>query len=273
MSKKYTQKSNTYEEPTLASNLEKTAAIGIQAANNQVASALNMVADTLNVNPNASANVIMEQVNTQFKNINDAFQSPEGKQMLAELGALASKLVKTTEEPLREGQRIFNQMLAEQVRTFEKLAWGAIGLVPVIGDVSEVIRIANDLFEAFVRTMKAVSGVSLETSKALEDVKRTINEQANLFTRMANLVQTSISEGNREVNSYLTKASNNLKEQSKYLSNNNPKSFGLSKIRKGGAKMTKRVHRSIEKFMASKVTSAQIRKKYSIKKRSRRHRK
>lgn len=273
MSKTTVKTANTYsEEPTLASNLEKTAAIGVQLANNQVSSALNMVADTLNVNPNASVDIIMEQVNNKFKNINDAFQSPEGKQMLAELGALASKLVKTTEEPLKEGQRIFNQMLAEQVRSFEKLAWGAIGLVPVIGDVSEVIRIANDLFEAFVRTMKAVSGISLESSKALEDVKRTIQEQTNLFIRMANLVQKGMSEGNREVNNYLTKASNNLKDQSNYLSNKG-KSFGLSKIRKGGAKMTKRVHRSIEKFMSSKVTSAQIKKKYSLKRKSRRHRK
>lgn len=283
MPKKNEKKSKSYlggkeddinQGPTITSNLEKTAAIGIQAANNQIASALNMVAETLNVDPNASATVIVEQVNDRFKNINDAFQTPEGKQMLGELGELVSKLLKTTEEPLKEGQRVFNQMLNEQLRSFEKLAWGAIGLVPFVGDVSEVVRIAKDLFQAFVKVLKAVSGISLESSKALEDIKNTIDEKSNLFVRMADLMQNTVADGNKQVNKYLTMTSKDLKEQAKYIAKEQKdisKNLNINKIQKGGARVTKRIHKSIEKFLSSNVTSSHIKRKYSVKRRSRNH--
>lgn len=282
--KKYIGAKEYYEiqEPTLTSNLEKTAAIGIQAANNKVSSALNMVANTLNVDPNASASIIVDQLNERLKNINDAFQSPEGRQILSELGELASKLIKTTEEPLKEGQRVFNQMLTEQLRSFEKLAWGAIGLVPFVGDISEVIRIAKDLFQAFIKTMKAVSGVSLEASKTLEDVKNTIDEKSNLFVRMAEVMQNTVTDSNKQVNEYLTMASNDLADQAKYIAKeqkdiskklkmNNV--LNMNKIRKGGARMTKRTHKSIERFLSSRITASHIKRKYSMKRRSRRHHK
>lgn len=277
-SKKYLggQEDTLTEEPTIASNLEKTAGILVQAANNQISSALNMVASTLNVDPNASAGVIIEQVNNRFKNINDAFQTPEGRQLLSELGELASKLLKTTEEPLKEGQRMFNQMLAEQLRSFEKLAWGAVGLVPVVGDVSEVVRIAKDLLQAFIKVMKVVSGISLESSKALEDIKRTINEKSNLFVRMAGVIQNAVADGNKEVNQYLTMATDNLKDQAKYISKEQKelsKKVNIEKVRKGGARVTKRMHKSIENFLSSKITSSHIKRKYSVKRRSRKHHK
>lgn len=291
------------DEPSLASNLEKTASIGIQAANYQVANALDVVADTLNVDPNASADMVLEKVNKQVENINKAFQSPEGKQILTELGELARQVIKTTEEPLKEGQRVFNQMLREQMESFEKLIWGAIGLIPVIGDMTEIIRIANDLFESFIKTMKAASIISVETSQALEDIKRTINEKANLFTRMADLMQTTltqglseglskginegnrrinaalesvnegltegINEGNRRINAALEGVSSNLEEQTKNLIKE--KKLSLSKIRKGGARMTKRTHKSIENFLSSKITASHMKQKYSLKRRTRKH--
>jgi hypothetical protein len=165
-------------------------------------------------------------------------------------------------------------MLNEQLRSFEKLAWGAIGLVPFVGDVTEVVRIAKDLFQAFVKVMKAVSGISLQSSKALDDIKNTIDEKSNLFVRMANLMQTTLSDGNRQINEYLTAASNDLKSQAKYISKEEKdlsKKVSVDKIRKGGARVAKRTHKSIESFLSSKITSSHMKRKYSIKRRTRKN--
>lgn len=267
------------EEPTIKGNLEKTASIGLQLADMAATSAINNAARAVNVDPNASTDEIMKQINDKFTKINKAFQSPEGKQMLTELGSLASTLALSTQEPLKEGQRIFNNILEDQLRTFRSLTWNAIGLIPVIGEVSEIVRIANDLTTAFLKNLKAFTGVTVKASDTVEKLRGAVDQQSNLFVRMAGLVKKAISEGNRDVEKYLTKASEDLKEQSKMLSeeteklSKKEKKGGFSKIRKGGAKVTKRVHRSIRKFMSSKVTSSHIRRKYSKKRKSRRHRK
>lgn len=272
------------EEPTLASNLEKTAAIGIQAANNQASMLLNSLANSLNVDPNAGAEIIVTQLNDRFQQINDALQTPEGKQMLAELGQLASKLIATLEQPIKQSQHIFYEMMMEQLRNFEKVAWGAIGLVPVVGDVSELIRIAKDLFHAFTKSMKSVTGIAVISSSLLENVSNTINQQSNLFMRMAKLVQGTLekgnraidkgseilSEGNKGVNDLLTMASDGLKEQSKYINQKEKEmseKVNFQKMIKGGAKITKRANNSIQKFLSTKITSSQIKKKYSVKRR------
>lgn len=286
MIKKYRKKywggedlNKNVEEPSLGSNLEKTANIGIQVANNQVSSLLNNVAEKLNVDPNASTEVIVEQVNERLSQINEAFQSPEGQEMLKELGELTGQILQTSVEPLKKGQQILNQMLVEQMRSFEKIAWGAVGLVPVIGDVSEIIRLAKDLFQVFLKTMRSVTSVSLITSDMFEDISNTIGQKANLFTRMAKLIKKSISEGieegNRNVNNVLNMASNNLKEQANYLKKQekeiaknleNSIKSNTSSIQKGGIKISKRTNKSINRFLSSKVTASKIRKKYTLKK-------
>jgi hypothetical protein len=268
---------NNIEQPSLSTNLEKTANIGIQLANNQVSSVLNNVAAKLNIDPNASSEVIVNQLKERLSRINRAFQSPEGQQVLVELGELANKVIKTTEEPLKQGQRIFNEMLQKQVDTLEKVTWDVIGIAPVIGDITEIIRLAKDLFPAFVKAVKGVAGMTTITSKVFGDLSTTIGEKANLFTRMADIIQRAVNEGNQSVNNVLNVASNNLNDQAKFLNqqqrnisqmvaNPMPVQNQLFKVQKGGAKMSNRINKSINKFLSSKVTSAKIKRKYSVKK-------
>lgn len=267
------------QEPSLASNLEKTGMIGLQAVNNQVTSVLNNVAQNLNVDPNASPDILVKQLDDRLDKINEAFQSPEGQEMLKELGVLAGTIVQTASEPLKEGQRIFNQMLMQQLDSFEKIAWGAIGLVPVIGDVSEVIRLAKDLFRAFMRTMQSMTTIFLLSSDTFDKLAGNIGQQANLFTRMAKLVNSAVAEGNARVNNVLNLASNNLKDQAKYLTeqgkdlsskvkNKIPKIKvpEVRQMQRGGVKISRRTNKSITKFLSRGVTSEKIRKKYLAKK-------
>ena len=265
------------EGPSLESNLEKTAMIGLQAVNNQVTSVLNNVAQNLNVDPNASPEVLVKQLDDRVDKINQAFQSPEGQEMLKELGVLAGTMLQTASEPLKEGQRIFNKMLADQIQSFEKIAWGAIGLVPVIGDVSEVIRLAKDLFQLFIKTMKSMTSILLISSDTLDKLTGNVSKQANLFNRMANLVQNAVTEANMNVNKVLNVASDNLRDQTKYLTEQGkeitqsltptlPKQLNVPKLQKGGSKISRRTNKSIHKFLSKGITSEKIRKKYLTKK-------
>jgi len=218
---------------------------------------------------------LVKQLDDRFDKINEAFQSPEGQEMLKELGVLAGTMLQTASEPLKEGQRIFNKMLTDQIQSFEKIAWGAIGLVPVIGDVSEVIRLANDLFRLFIKTMKSMTSIFLISSDTLEKLTGNVTKQANLFNRMANLVQNAVREANMNVNNVLSVASDNLREQTKYVTEKGKKisesiaskaELKMPKIKKGGAKISRRTNKSINKFLSTGITAETIRKKYLTKK-------
>lgn len=264
----------------LMSNLEKTAGIGIQLVNNQVSSALNNVASTLNVDPNKSPEIIVKQLGDRMSTLNAVLQTPEGKRMLSELGEIGAKMLKTIEEPVKEGQRIFNQMMIEQLRNFEKLAWGALGLVPVVGDVSEIIRIGKDLFQAFIKAMKAFSGISLQTTNALENAREIVNKQANVFTNISKLVQTAvtenINESNNKLKGLLKKASSDLENQTKMIeketndiSKRVEKEGEIKEFQKGGAKIAKRTKRSIMKFLSPSINASHFKNKYGSKRRTR----
>ena len=85
-----------------------------------------------------------------------------------------------------------------------------------------------------------------------------------------------MADGNKEVDQYLTMASKDLEDQAKYISKEEKelaKKTNMDKIRKGGARMTKRTHKSIESFLSSKITSSHMKRKYSVKRRRRRHNK
>lgn len=264
----------------LMSNLEKTAGIGIQAANNQVSSVLNKVADILNVDPNQTPDIIVKELGDRLTTFNDALQTPDGKKLLNELTDIGLKMVKTIEEPVKEGQRIFNQMLMDQLRNFEKLAWGAIGLVPVIGDASEIIRIIKDLFQSFIKVMKAVSGISVQTTNALDNLSGIIGEQAEVFTNMSKLVQTAvtenINEGNNKLKNILKVASSSVDDQTRALEKEAmsiAKRVGRKTVTKafqrGGVKIAKRTNKSIAKFL---YPATNIKQKHSIKRRTRKRR-
>jgi len=185
--------------PTIESNLKKALSIGAQYINSKVSGVLDSTAQMLDVDTNKSIQSIVKDVGIKMVLINKALSTPEGQRLLEGLGKFSAEIFKTTEKPLKEGQRIFNDMLNSQLATVEKLAWGALGLVPVIGDVSEVIRIANDLFHSFLKIAKTVAGLTDQGAIAINEMEEKIKKGKGIFVDLSKFVNKTVSDLNKEV--------------------------------------------------------------------------
>jgi hypothetical protein len=190
---------NKNEDPTTSSNLKKILSIAVQFINNKIDGVLNTSASVLDVDPQQSIESIVKEVGMKMYLVNKALSTPDGQKMLEELGKFSADIFKTTEKPLKEGQRVFNEMLQSQLATVEKLAWGALGLVPVVGDVSEVVRIANDMFRAFLKLAKTFATITGQGATAIEEMENKINQQKGLFVKMGKFVNESVTDLNKEV--------------------------------------------------------------------------
>lgn len=201
---------DTNENPTIGSNFKKALSIGVQYINSQVSGVLDSTAEMLNVDSNKGIEDIVKDVGIKMFLINKALSSPQGQRLLEGLGKFSAEIFKTTEKPLKEGQRIFNEMLDSQLATVEKLAWGALGLVPVIGDVSEVIRIANDMFGAFLKVAKTFAEITDQGADAISDMQEKINKGKGVFVDLSKFINKSVSDLNKEVAGVIDKAQKNV---------------------------------------------------------------
>jgi hypothetical protein len=221
--------------------------------------------------------------------------------MLEELGKFSADIFKTTEKPLKEGQRVFNEMLQSQLATVEKLAWGALGLVPVVGDVSEVVRIANDMFRAFLKLAKTFATITGQGATAIEEMENKINQQKGLFVKMGKFVNESVTDLNKEVSGVIgnvqekvnmenltekeQNATEEKKEQEKVGEEKGKKEnnmFEFLNAKKGGAKCITRTLKSKNDFLnlckkvkvkakGKKIKTSSRRKRRALTKRRRRN--
>jgi uncharacterized protein YoxC len=230
------------KNPTMESNLKKALSIGAQYINSKVSGVLDSTAQMLDIDPNKSIQGIVEDVGMKMFLINKALSTPEGQKLLERLGKFSAEIFKTTEKPLKEGQRIFNEMLSSQLGTVEKLAWGALGLVPVIGDVSEVIRIANDLFRSFLKIANAFAGLTDQGATVIDDMKEKINKGKGLFVDLSKFVNNTVRDLNKEVAGVIEEAEKNIDENKNWKKK-------LMSAKKGGSKCMMRTMKSKDCFL------------------------
>lgn len=242
--------------PTLETNFKKALSIGVQYINNKVSGVLVSTAEILDVDPKKSIQGIVKDVGMKMFLLNKALSTPEGQKLLEGLGKFSAEIFKTTEKPLKEGQRIFNDMLNSQLATVEKLAWGALGLVPVIGDVSEVIRIANDMFHSFLKVAKAFSGLTDQGVIAMNDMQEKINKGKGVFVDLSKFVNKSVRDLNKEVSGVIDKAQQNVDIETEPESESAIKKSDVKKLsrqfmsaKKGGAKCMMRTIKSKDSFL------------------------
>lgn len=238
--------------PTIESNFKKALSIGAQYINSKVSGVLDSTAQMLDVDTNKSIQSIVKDVGIKMVLINKALSTPEGQRLLEGLGKFSAEIFKTTEKPLKEGQRIFNDMLNSQLATVEKLAWGALGLVPVIGDVSEVIRIANDLFHSFLKIAKTVAGLTDQGAIAINEMEEKIKKGKGIFVDLSKFVNKTVSDLNKEVAGVMDNAQKSMDYNMEMpvpmpLKKNWKKEFMNAK--KGGAKCMMRTMKSKDCFL------------------------
>jgi hypothetical protein len=234
----------------------------------------------------------VKEVGMKMYLVNKALSTPDGQKMLEELGKFSADIFKTTEKPLKEGQRVFNEMLQSQLATVEKLAWGALGLVPVVGDVSEVVRIANDMFRAFLKLAKTFATITGQGATAIEEMENKINQQKGLFVKMGKFVNESVTDLNKEVSGVVGNIQEkvdmeNLTEEEKEKGSQEVKEekskknmFEFFNAKKGGSKCITRTLKSKNDFLnlcnkvkakRKKMKTSSRRKRRALTKRRRRN--
>lgn len=255
-------KNELKEGPSASSNLKKVVAIAAQYINSQVDAMLNSAATVLNINPDQSVDDIVKEISMKMYIVNKALTTPQGQKILEELGKFSAEIFKTGEKPLKEGQRIFNEMLQSQMANVEKLAWGAVGLVPMIGDVVEVVKIAKDLLSTFVKFAETFAKITGQGTDFIENVRNKINEKKALFMKLAKFITDTVTDLNENVSSVMDNYQKDLKSgldmninMNKKVDNFVPKlnyNFNendLLKTKKGGMKCMKRVMKSQDEFL------------------------
>lgn len=278
---------NKNEDPTTSSNLKKILSIAVQFINNRIDGVLNTSAAVLDVDPQQSIEAIVKEVGMKMYLVNKALSTPDGQKLLEELGKFSAEIFKTTEKPLKEGQRVFNEMLQSQLSNVEKLAWGALGIIPVVGDVSEVIRVARDLFNAFLKLAKTFATITGQGATAIADMENKINEKKGLFVKLGKFVNESVTDLNKEVSGVIGNIQDkvnmeNLTEEEKgneELKEEKTKKnmFDFFNAKKGGSKCITRTLKSKNVFLnlckkkAKKIKTSNRRKRRALTKRRRRN--
>jgi hypothetical protein len=252
------------EEPSTSNNLKKIVAIAAQYINSQVDTMLDNAATVLNINPEQSVEDIVKEISMKMYIVNKALSTPQGQKILEELGKFSAEIFKTGEKPLKEGQRIFNDMLQAQMANVEKLAWGAVGLVPMVGDVVEVVKIAKDLLSTFVKFARAFASITGQGSDFIENVTKKINEKKALFMKLAKFITDTVTDLNKNVSSVMDNYEKELKSGLDNKMNNkidnfvpnivpnmnvNFKESDILKTKKGGMKCMNRVMKSQDEFL------------------------
>jgi hypothetical protein len=258
--------------PSVQSNFKKALSIGAQYINSKVSGVLDSTAQMLDLDPNKSIQGIVSDVGMKMYLINKALSTREGQRLMEGLGKFSAEIFKTTEKPLKEGQRIFNEMLNSQLATVEKLAWGALGLVPVIGDVSEVIRVANDLFRSFLKIAKAFAGLTDQGATVVNDMQDKINKGKGIFVDLSKFINKSVNDLNKEVAGVIEKAQKNVDvdvDMESEKSNKKNWKKELMSAKKGGAKCMIRTIKSKDCFLnlGKKYNKTQSRRKTKTKRR------
>lgn len=267
---------NENQIPSTSSNFKKLLSFAVQYINNQVDSMLNNTATVLNINPDQSVEDIVKEVSMKMYIVNKALTTPQGQKILQELGKFSAEIFKTGEKPLKEGQRILNDMLQAQLVNVEKLAWGVVGLVPMIGDVAEVVRISKDLLSTFVKFARAFANISGQGTQFIDDVTAKINEKKALFMKLAKFITDTVRDLNKNVSSVMDNYEKDLKNglgakmENANLMNMNFKERDILKTQKGGLKCIKRVMKSQDEFLnLSKKTKVRKMQKCLTKRRKR----
>ena len=244
------------EEPSASNNLKKIVAIAAQYINSQVDTMLDNAATVLNINPEQSVEDIVKEISMKMYIVNKALSTPQGQKILEELGKFSAEIFKTGEKPLKEGQRIFNDMLQAQIANVEKLAWGAVGLVPMVGDVVEVVKISKDLLSTFVKFARAFANITGQGTDFIENVTKKINEKKALFMKLAKFITDTVTDLNKNVSSVMDNYEKELKSGLDNKIDNfvpnmnfNFKESDILKTKKGGMKCMKRVMKSQDEFL------------------------
>jgi hypothetical protein len=193
----------------------KATSIGLQSILNIANDALEKLAVTLDVKPNKDLTVVVEEITNKLN-------SPRMNVLFDKGGELATKIVKTLKPALEEIQEEINILINNEIQQAEKIALDAIGMLPMIGEVAEGIRVLGDMVRAGEKVASAavhITGVSADTVNKIKKIYDDAKELLSL-DNLSNKANASLDQMTKE----------------------------LSKVQKAGMRSARRTAQSIHAF-------------------------
>lgn len=149
--------------------------IGLQSIMNIANDALKKLAVILKVNPNKDISVVVEEITNKLNH-------PKMNVIFEKGGEIAKKMVKALGPALQEIQEQMNILIKNEIQQAQKIALDAIGMIPIIGEAAEGIRLLSDMIRAGEKAASAavhITGISADTvnkiKKIYDDAKEVLS--------------------------------------------------------------------------------------------------
>ena len=254
-------------KPSLTSRaLGVTAQLAKSAAELYITTLINIAGNALGINTNKSVGEVVMEIS---KEIN----SEKNRQILSQIGQDGVKIIKSLEPAIQEAQNEINKLMSIEAKAMEKTALDMVGVVPVIGEVVEGVRVVGDVTHAaekLAETTAKLTGIGsdaiLAAKTAYNDVQSNIssgiNKLDNTATNMANkatdaatnMVNKTTDTATNMANTATDTATNMANKATDAVSNQavnaaNIQKPTLSALQKGGKKTIQRTNESINNFL------------------------
>lgn len=213
----------------------KASSVGLQSIAKIANDTLDKLAVTVGVNPNKNIVDVVQEISKKLNH-------PKIDILFDKGGEIAKKMVKTLEPAVEEIQDEINKLVSNEIEQAEKIALDAIGMIPVMGEVEEGVRLLADAVRAgekAIHTAVNITGIGADT---LNQMKKHYDEAKELLSL------------DNAVNHLSNKANIQLEEMAK----------GLTKAQKAGMRSAHRTRQSIRAFTHKK--SSGYKKKRSTRK-------
>jgi hypothetical protein len=263
-------------DPTLSSNINKAASIGMQLGNDLVSIGLNKVAELTGQNPNLPLDKSIKEIGNKLEGVQKALETKEGEKILNNLGKLAGEVGEDIVGPAIE--KASNVVLEKSGEIGNKAVSAGIDVLAAtpIAPLIEIPKFVSDVSTGVMKSAEAASDVLSIGSDSIKELKEKQEKASGIIADLQNLVENSGETLNKGLNSGLNMVESKTKELNDYVDKNtknignkiknaNPLKtindeslYNLKKIQKGGKIVENRVNKSQLEFLSPHVTRDKI---------------
>lgn len=206
-------------QATLKENLNKLGSVAVQSAQNAFDWSINELSEYAGVDPNKSAEQVLNEASRRLGNLNAVLKSPEGERLMAQLkdissdigeNVLAPAMTKITETAIKRSGELGQQAV--------KTGLDVVGMVPGIGEVVEGVRTASDLVrtgEKLIETGAEITGIATDATNELMKKKE---EASGVINDITNMINSGLEKGINVAENINNKISDNIASQTNKLS-------------------------------------------------------
>jgi hypothetical protein len=262
------------EVPTLSSNVSDAGKLALSAATNATASGINSLGESLGINTEESPQEIIEDLQDKTDVVVDAIKSPEGQELVEDLGEIGQEAVKALEPGVKEMATAVQEGIKDSIPIATNMAKDAIKMMPVVGELyllgDEATNVGLAVGKA-TETAAKLTESGAETLQKLEAPKNKFWQIVDSGKNLLSKISSSVNSKAKDLIDYsqqkVDSVGNKIVEESHKTISNPPiavQSAGgsLKKIKKDSIMLGGRINQSRLEFLSPHVNSSQIMKQY-----------